>query len=85
MLTENQLDLIAKVKSLGYGYQSFAISVESQGWCSEKQEDTLRKLLATGIYRKNNWRSSYGSPIKKSLAYKHDISDCEAMSFGEYF
>lgn len=85
MLTENQLELIKKVKALRYGYLCFAASVERQGWCSPKQEDTLRRLLSTGTYRKNNWRSSYSSPKKKPLGYKHDISDCEAMSFGEYF
>lgn len=84
MFTEKQLDLIKRAKWLGYGYRSFAMSVEAQGWCSQKQEDALRKLINDGTYRKNNWKSCRGIE-KNRLAYKHDISDCEAMSFGEYF
>ena len=83
MFTEKQQDLIKRAKALGYGYRSFAMSVEVQGWCSPKQEDTLRKTISDGTYRKNNWKSC--GIGKKRLAYKHDISDGEAMSFGEYF
>ena len=84
MFTERQLELIKKAKALNYGYRRFATSVEKQGWCSPKQEDVLCKLINDGTYRKNNWGSS---PVagKKRIAYKHDISDCEAMSLGEYF
>jgi len=84
VFTEKQLDLIKRAKALRYGYQSFAMIVEAQGWCSPKQEDTLRKLINDGTYRMNNWRKSSNAG-KKKFAYKHDISDCEAMSFGEYF
>ena len=84
MFTERQLELIKKAKALNYGYRSFAMSVEDQGWCSPKQEDTLCKLISDGTYRKNNWSSSSAAGNKR-FAYKHDISDCEAMSLGEYF
>lgn len=43
MLTNAQERLIAKAKAAGFGYALFAASVERQGWCSEKQEQTLRK------------------------------------------
>ena len=84
MFTERQLELIKKAKALNYGYRSFAMSVEDQGWCSPKQEDTLCKLINDGTYRKHN-RCSSSVAGKQRVAYKHDISDCEAMSLGEYF
>lgn len=47
MLTDAQKRLIAKAKAAGFGYALFAASVERQGWCSKKQEQTLRKYWAS--------------------------------------
>lgn len=81
MLTEKQKELISYLRMSGYGWAKFAASVESQGWCSEKQEQTMirmkqrvRNQAQRVMAARSNWRN-----------YKHDISDCEAMSFGEYF
>lgn len=54
MLTDAQKRLIAKAKAAGFGYALFAASVERQGWCSKKQEQTLRKILGQHMYRSNN-------------------------------
>ena len=51
MLTDAQKRLIAKAKAAGFGYALFAASVERQGWCSKKQEQTLRKMLGQNVYR----------------------------------
>lgn len=50
MLTGAQERLIAKAKAAGFGYALFAASVKRQGWCSEKQEQTLRKMLGQNVY-----------------------------------
>lgn len=39
--TEKQRRLIEYLKAGGYGWRKFATSVEAQGWCSQKQEDTM--------------------------------------------
>ena len=80
MLTDAQKQLIAKAKAAGFGYTLFAASVERQGWCSEKQEQTLRKMLATYEFRKNNWRGRLDLP-----RYSTGISDGEAMRSGDFF
>ena len=80
MLTDAQKQLIAKAKAAGLGYTLFAASVERQGWCSEKQEQTLRKMLATYEFRKNNWRGRLDLP-----RYSTGISDGEAMRSGDFF
>ena len=80
MLTDAQKRLIAKAKAAGFGYALFAASVERQGWCSEKQEQTLRKMLAAYEFRKNNWRGKSTRP-----RYSTGISDGEAMRSGDFF
>ena len=80
MLTDAQKHLIAKAKAAGFGYALFAASVERQGWCSKKQEQTLRNMLATYEFRKNNWLGKYRRP-----RYSTGISDGEAMRSGDFF
>ena len=80
MLTDAQKRLIAKTKAAGFGYALFAASVERQGWCSEKQEQTLRKMLAAYEFRKNNWRGK-----SRRSRYSTGISDGEAMRSGDFF
>ena len=80
MLTDAQKRLIAKAKAAGFGYTLFAASVERQGWCSEKQEQTLRKMLAAYVYRSNNWKGKSSRP-----RYSTGISDGEAMRSGDFF
>ncbi len=78
MLTNAQERLIAKAKAAGFGYALFAASVERQGWCSEKQEQTLRKMLGQNVYRSNNWKGRSRWP-----RYATGISDGEAMRSGD--
>jgi len=56
--TAVQAELIKTCKALGYGYARFASSVESQGWCSTKQEECLVKLRAVGTARKLAWNNA---------------------------
>jgi len=70
--TEQQTRMIEICKKAGYGWEKFASNVEKQGFCSSKQNDTLCSMCQR-IGR------------RKTRSYKHDISDCEAMSMGEYF
>ena len=80
MLTDAQKRLIAKAKAAGFGYALFAASVERQGWCSKKQEQTLRKMLDQNVYRSNNWKGRSSRP-----RYSTGISDGEAMRSGDFF
>ena len=80
MLTSAQERLIAKAKAAGFGYALFAASVERQGWCSEKQEQTLRDILGAYEFRKNNWKGRSRRP-----RYSTGISDGEAMRSGDFF
>ena len=80
MLTDAQKRLIAKAKAAGFGYALFAASVERQGWCSKKQEQTLRKMLGQYVYRSNNWKGKSSRP-----RYSTGISDGEAMRSGDFF
>lgn len=80
MLTDAQKRLIANAKAAGFGYGLFAASVERQGWCSKKQEQTLRDMLSTYEFRKNNWKSRSSRP-----RYSSGISDGEAMRSGDFF
>ena len=80
MFTNAQERLIAKAKAAGFGYALFAASVERQGWCSKKQEQTLRDMLAAYEFRKNNWKGRSRRP-----RYSTGISDGEAMRSGDFF
>lgn len=80
MLTDAQKRLIAKAKAARFGYALFAASVERQGWCSKKQEQTLRDMLAAYEFRKNNWKGRSRRP-----RYSTGISDGEAMRSGDFF
>lgn len=58
MLTGVQERLIAKAKAAGFGPALFAASVERQGWCSRKQEQTLRKMLGLNVFLGSNLKRS---------------------------
>lgn len=47
MFTDHQKELIAFCKRTGYGWAKFATSVEKQGKCSHKQQETLEKMCST--------------------------------------
>lgn len=81
-MTEYQQYLIKKAKSLGFGYAIFAVNVEQQGFCSVKQQIALENMISSGEYRKNNWKPSTGR--SGGLSYKHNLTDCEIMSFDLY-
>lgn len=40
-LSNSDLVHISQLKAAGHGWAKYAVSVEKQGWCSEKQRDTL--------------------------------------------
>lgn len=75
-LTKKQKALIAFCKAHGYGWSKFAASVESQGWCSPKQEATLvsmKRRLESHVSTKRSHEGCYS------------ISDEEAAMSGDYF
>lgn len=95
MITKEQQDLINYLCRVGYGWGAFADSVKKQGWCSEKQYQTMlhmKQKIQTQRERIEYWRIS-NKWIKQSKrrAYpEYDLggvgcSDSEAMSLGEYF
>lgn len=83
MLSQQQQRLVSKALSLGFGYASFASNVQKQGFCTTAQEQALRRMIAAGEFRKNNWKTPMGRI--RPLAYKHTISDSEAMQSGDFF
>jgi len=72
--TKRQIDLIAFCKSAGHGWKRFAESVEHRGKCSPKQEDTLCIMKQRIELAK----------VKFKNQRKHNINECEIMSFGLY-
>jgi len=74
--TAKQLKLIERCKETGYGWEKFAVSVESQGRCTFKQEEVLVRMVKR-IDKYEKWVYSIG-PRRHS----YSISDCEIMSFG---
>lgn len=92
MITKEQQDLINYLCRVGYGWAAFAVSVEKQGWCSEKQHKTMiRMKQKIQIQRERIAYLRSCSKWSKRRAYpEHDLggvgcSDSEAMSLGEYF
>ena len=87
MLTERQKTLIAKCKAARYGWREYALSVEKQGWCSEKQEETLvkmwQRITHAECVKKGNIKPDY--PKHRNYCYDSDISDGEAYASGDYF
>ncbi len=83
MLTDRQQHLIKQAKELGFGYSIFAANIDRQGFCSQKQEDSLSNMVSAGDYRKNNWKPNCKGSNQQG--YTPDISDCEAMRSGDYF
>ena len=83
MISKFQQGLIDTCKENGYGWAKFAESVESQGYCSPRQETTLISMcsrISTAQINKSQ---------RKSKRYDHpgydNISDNEAMRSGDYF
>lgn len=78
-MTDYQKKLAEWLVSQGYGWGKFAGSVLKQGWCSEKQHETMLNMKAAIEYRRNNrWqRSSDEGGL--------GCSDTEAMMSGDYF
>jgi len=81
--TEQQTRMIEICKKAGYGWEKFASNVEKQGFCSSKQNDTLCSMCQRIDHAQMLKSGHFGR--RKTRSYKHDISDCEAMSMGEYF
>jgi hypothetical protein len=74
-LTGKQQSLINQCKAAGHGWNLFAKSVESQGWCSPKQETTLARMVSK-IDRHTFTCREYDT---------FDISDGEAARSHDYF
>ena len=78
MITKQQQEIIDYLQGIGYGWAKFAQSVEKQGWCSDKQYETMVGMKQR-ILSKRSRRTSgdgYGGI---------GCSDSEAMDMGEYF
>lgn len=54
MITEHQRDLINKLILVGYGWGKYAQSVLNSGNCSEKQHETLLKMVGLVQYKNTN-------------------------------
>lgn len=56
-ITEYQRSMIDFLIRTGYGWGRYARSVLDSGKCSEKQHETLLKMVGTIEYKNNNkWR-----------------------------
>lgn len=85
MFTDKQKELIQKCKYTGYGWKKFAISIENQGFCSNRQEQVLTDM----VERIKTIQESINKPIKRKKVdcyscYEDCITSDEIMSFGEY-
>jgi hypothetical protein len=73
LFNERQRDYIDRCKLAGFGWRKFALSVEKQGWCSKKQEDTLLKMA----------RRIEMKPVKRHrMSRELAFGGGEIMSFG---
>jgi len=87
MITEEQQTIIDFLKRTGYGYGRFATSVMRQGWVSDRQMQTMKRMKAeiecnrAKIASRRKSRKSYGSDWSGGVG----CSDSEAMSLGEFF
>lgn len=91
MITKEQRELIKYLCSVGYGWAAFAVSVEKQGWCSDKQHQTMIRMkrqirLQQEViaYKKRQNKSSKGAYPEYDLGGT-GCSDSEAMGLGDYF
>ena len=69
MFTERQRRLLDFCKNAGYGWAKFALSVEKQGRCTRKQEDTLCSMhnrIVDNRRRVSEARRFSGFPRKQS-------------------
>lgn len=82
--TERQRELIDYCKKAGFGWKKFAESVELSGKCSPKQEDTLCSMKRRIDHAKAVKSGKFKSYSNSKSYYKHNITDCEIMSFGLY-
>lgn len=67
--TKPQKKLIKACKKLGWGYKKFAKSVEAGGFCTDKQEATMRNMLSTHAYNKARVESARSRPSRPSYYY----------------
>lgn len=79
--TARQKRLIRFCIKAQFGWAKYARSVKRQGYCTPKQEETLISMHQ----RIQSIRSSITARRLHDAEYNSDISDIEAMSFGEYF
>lgn len=75
--TPRQKRLLEKCLKDGFGTFLFAASVEKQGWCSQKQEETLDRLHSAAEYRRNNCRK------RPRWGSRQQMYDCCSVEYGE--
>ena len=79
--TEKDEYILEQLRKAGYGWQKYAESVGSQEFITDKQRITLRNML----HKLRSQQASVERYSRRNCEYDDDISDNEAMSFGEYF
>jgi len=94
MFTKEQRTIIDYLCQIGYGWAKFAVSVENQGFCSEKQYETMQKMKMKIKSQRDHIRLlKYCSKQSKSKKRYNEYevlgsigcSDSEAIIMGEYF
>ena len=84
-MSDEQKLMINYFKTIGFGYKKFAENIEKQGWCSENQWLALQKMRKELSERQLKYSINREKNKGRSSDYGGDISEEEAMSFGEYF
>ncbi len=79
-ITETYQEMINECKEAGHGWAKFAESIEKQGWCSLKQQETLQSMCGHISFMNICTRNS-----GKDHPGYDNISDNEAMRSGDYF
>ena len=92
MITERQQRLIDFLVTKGYGWAKFARNVQSQGWCSLSQEDTLCDMsnrVKAQTERAKLGRSTtthYGKPsLHRGCTRHYELDDVFEDFGGERF
>ena len=85
MFTESQKMIIEQCIKDGYGTALFAESVKRQGWCSEKQFETMQMLHGWREYRTNNRPfRAIGSKKKKTRNVYHNCYGEHEATWSDY-
>lgn len=58
MILDRQIILMERAKLLGFGYKIFAENIDKQGFCSNKQELSLSRMVEIGELRRAKWGSN---------------------------